>query len=193
MHALVLQANRNHSVLASTILCTFRKQGYWTRKRAEQFIQPLSELLQDKTIPLKQRKDLKQWLSVLQNQQLSWVLVKSADPIGRQTCYDITVPGALTFATSDGVFVQDTMSFSVPVSKEAVQEAWERLTPSANLLSAKNNQPQFLPSQEYAQGGWLMRKEPQQEAPRKFKSWEEADAAERRGEIEIDTPVIIGS
>ena len=85
----------------------------------------------------------------------------------------------------------DTMSYSVPVSDKAVHEAVSKLMPESGLLSIANDQPMYVPSQEYNMGGYLMSKEPAQEKSQSFRSWKDAVQAYKQGKIKVDTPVRI--
>jgi DNA-directed RNA polymerase beta' subunit len=88
-------------------------------------------------------------------------------------------------------FDGDTMSFSVPVSKDAVDQALQKMLPSKNLLSARNDKPNYAPSNEYLQGLYLASKAPSKKPVRIFKTTAEAEAAWRKGEIDIDDPIRI--
>ena len=88
-------------------------------------------------------------------------------------------------------FDGDSMTTHVPVSQEAIRAIDEHMLPSRNLLSPVNNKAHFIPRSEFAQGLYLASRT-RNEAPVRFKSREEMMAALKKGEIKIDTPVIIG-
>jgi DNA-directed RNA polymerase subunit beta' len=88
-------------------------------------------------------------------------------------------------------FDGDTISYSVPVSYKAVEEAKSKMMPEKNLISIANDQPMYVPSQEYNMGGYLMSKEPAQEKSQTFRSWKDAVQAYKQGKIKVDTPVRI--
>jgi hypothetical protein len=83
------------------------------------------------------------------------------------------------------------MTTHVPVSKEAVKAIDEKMLPSRNLLSPIDMKAHFIPVAEFAQGLYLASRT-RNEAPIRFKTKEDMMAALNRGEIKIDTPVIIG-
>jgi len=86
----------------------------------------------------------------------------------------------------------DVASYSVPVSNNAVKEAIARMLPEKNLLSVSNDKPMYVPSQEFAMGGWTMSKEPNRDKPVRFNTWQDAVKAYKTGQIKVDTPVIVG-
>jgi len=88
-------------------------------------------------------------------------------------------------------FDGDTASFTVPVSREAVEQAYEKMLPEKNLLSSRFGKPAYVPSNEYLQGLYFATKEPQKGPPKVFKTRAEALAAFRRGDIRIDDPIRI--
>jgi len=88
-------------------------------------------------------------------------------------------------------FDGDTMAYSVPVSADAVREARDLMMPEKNLLSARNDKPNFAPSNEYLQGLYFATKAPKNEPTVTFDSLADAKKAYRNGEISIDTPIKI--
>ena len=96
----------------------------------------------------------------------------------------VVAPFAMDF---DG----DTASYTVPVSDKAVAEAIDKMMPEKNLLSAGTFGPQYTPSQEYTMGMYYASKEPKNKPVRVFATEKEAMDAYRKGDIEIDDPVII--
>lgn len=88
-------------------------------------------------------------------------------------------------------FDGDSMTTHVPVSKEAVKAIDEKMLPSRNLLSPIDMKAHFIPVAEFTQGLYLASRT-RNEAPIRFKTKEDMMEALNRGEIKIDTPVVIG-
>lgn len=82
----------------------------------------------------------------------------------------------------------DLMSFHVPVSRKAVNEAIERMLPSKNLLSASTLKARMVPVEEFAQGLYIASRAPKGK-PIKFASKEAMLQALNAGKITYDTPV----
>lgn len=66
--------------------------------------------------------------------------------------YDLTVEDYFTFATQDGVFVQDCMAVYVPISKKAKQEIIDKIFISKNLINPSNGSLVTIPSQDIILG-----------------------------------------
>lgn len=121
-----------------------------------------------------------------------WVQVQVVTDAGSREVFDFDVPGAKVFAVNNGLIIWDTMSYSVPVSAEAVEEAKARMLPERVLLSERLNQPNFMPGNEYVKGLYLATKTPSARPVRRFASREAALRAYRNGEIMVDDPISIG-
>jgi DNA-directed RNA polymerase beta' subunit len=78
------------------------------------------------------------------------------------------------------------------VSKEAVQEAIEKMMPEKNLISVRNDKVTYSPSQDYLMGLHYASKDPANEKVQRFATKEDAVQAYRKGLIRVDTPVKIG-
>jgi hypothetical protein len=74
-----------------------------------------------------------------------------------------------------------------------VQEAKNKLMPSKNLLSIKDNKIFYTPSQEFVLGLYNTTNIDKNKPSIKFKDASEVISAYRRGEISIDTPVEISA
>lgn len=86
----------------------------------------------------------------------------------------------------------DAMSMHVPVSDDAVKEAYEKMLPSKHLLNASEFKVHYLPSQEYQLGLYqATQKAKKGGKTHYFKSKEEAVKAYRRGEIGVTDQVVI--
>ena len=89
-------------------------------------------------------------------------------------------------------FDGDTMSYSVPVSKDAVDEAVLKMMPDRNLLSSSDDKPNYTMSNEYLQGLHFASKTPNREKKAiTFKTRAEAVKAFSQGKIKIDDPITI--
>ena len=87
-------------------------------------------------------------------------------------------------------FDGDTMQLHVPISEEAVKEAYEKLLPSRNLFSAARlSGPVYKPSQDFLYGLWKASQSDKRKPVRVFQSLKDALAAYRRGELTIDQPI----
>jgi len=84
----------------------------------------------------------------------------------------------------------DTMNFHVPVSRQAVKEAVERMLPSKNLLNPATLKTHVLPIEEFSQGLYIASRPPKGK-PIKFPSKEAALQALRAGKITYDTAIEI--
>jgi len=74
-----------------------------------------------------------------------------------KTCAaDLTVEDYTTFATDDGIFVQDTMAVYRPLTKAAIQECEEKLWTIKNVYSAANATIQFEARQAILYGLYKM-------------------------------------
>ena len=88
---------------------------------------------------LAQHPDFTAWWTRVQDFTITWDPVVQVERTGqRETGYDLTVPGAETFANADGVILSNTMSIHVPASPDAVQEVKDKLLASKLLFSIKD-------------------------------------------------------
>lgn len=104
--------------------------------------------------------------------------------------HTLQIPPAIT-GPMGADFDGDTMSYSVPVSDEAVADAKQKMLPSKLLLSERNEKVQFAPGQEYIKGLYLATKDPAEKVTKRFATAEEAFRAYRDGKISIDDPIVI--
>jgi DNA-directed RNA polymerase subunit beta' len=88
-------------------------------------------------------------------------------------------------------FDGDAMQYHVPVTDEAVKDAYEKMLPSRNLLSAAQFTAHQLPRNEYAGGLYSASISKSDKRPRTFATRADAMAAYRRGEINADQPIEI--
>ena len=123
---------------------------------------------------------------------VAWEPVKGFTDAGRRQVFDLEVPETKVFVTTGGLVVFDTMSFIVPVSRTAVQEAREKMFPEKNLISVGSGAPHYMPTQEPLEALYIMTKSPKRGKPvRRFVSKADMMAAYRAGEIDADDPVEI--
>lgn len=159
-----------------------RRNGYWSRNLAQRFIQQLEDV---------DGPGLDRYRSLVGDASITWQQVQSVTDVTETVGYDITVPGPYTFATADGVFVQDTINIHVPSSDSAVEEVKRTLMPSQNLISAADFKTRFKPMQDYIAGLYMATEVDNRKPARKFSSREEAIAAYKKGEIGPRDPIEI--
>lgn len=134
--------------------------------------------------------DFEKWAGMVLSRNLFWDRIEEASDTGeKMVMYDLTVPGAWTFATADGMIVWDTMTAFVPISTEAVKEAYKAF-PSRNLFSIATGEVLYTPTKEMMVGLFLA-SQARGSARKSFKSLKEAEAAARRGDIRWDQQVTI--
>ena len=134
---------------------------------------------------------INEWANLVKDNRIKWVHV---DKVSEATCteaWDMTVPGPYTFTLSNGTVVQDTMNYHVPVSQQAVKEAYEKMLPSRNLLSPSNMRAHYKPVGEFAQGLFLGSRINDKKKPIRFNSLAEAQQALKEGLIKWDDPIDI--
>ena len=85
----------------------------------------------------------------------------------------------------------DTMNYHVPVSQQAVKEAYEKMLPSRNLLSPSNMRAHYKPVAEFAQGLFLGSRINDKKKPIRFNSLADAQKALKEGLIKWDDPIDI--
>ena len=88
-------------------------------------------------------------------------------------------------------FDGDTVTYYVPVSKDAVEEARKKMMPEKNLLSPRSFRTQYMSGQEFVQGLYLATRAGKGKPKKTFKTVKDAQDAYNKGEIDIDTPIVI--
>ena len=162
-------------------LSTARNSGYWPRGLAQQ------ALARETT----DTPEFGAYRALVDDTAIVWRQVTKVEDAGVDECYDITVPGPYTFATADGVFVQDTVNIHVPSSDAAVEDAREKLLPSKNLIFSGNFETRMAPVQDYLAGLYLATAPKDDEDVRVFEDVESARKAYHRGDISLRTPIRI--
>jgi DNA-directed RNA polymerase beta subunit len=90
-------------------------------------------------------------------------------------------------------FDGDAMSMHVPVSDEAVKEAYEKLLPSKHLRNVARFDVHYTPTQEFLLGLYqATRKRKASGKAHRFASMEDLRRAYRRGEVALTDQVVIG-
>ncbi len=96
-------------------------------------------------------------------------------------------------ATFGADFDGDAVQVHVPVSKEAVQEAIDKMLPSKNLISSASFFVNYPISNEFLAGLWVATTKRKSEPPKRFRTKADVINAFKRGLVDIDTPVIVES
>jgi DNA-directed RNA polymerase beta subunit len=142
------------------------------------------------TVPVAVLEGLPAYLSLVDDTDITWKPIVDVQVAPRQTGFDVTIPGPLTFATASGIIVQDTINVHVPVSEAAADEVKQKLFPSKNLIHPNSFDVHLEPSQEFLAGLYLASEQKHKE-PKVFKTRKDAEDAERRGEIGVSDPIQI--
>lgn len=168
-------------------LASGKRQGYMPRESAQKAIAHFGrthELF----------GEWEHWLAMVDDTDTTWDMVEAVEPTGQtEVGYDLTVPGCETFMSASGVILSNTMSYHVPVSDEAVEEAQKKMLPSKNLLHARDFKAHYTPGQEYLYGLYLAAKKglPGKTRTHEFATRDDALRAYRRGEIGLQDEVVI--
>lgn len=132
---------------------------------------------------------LKRWAAIVNNESVRWGLVTKVEKTGiMETGYDLSVPGYETFMSIDGVVLSNTVGLHVPVTEGARAEALEKLLPSQNFFSVRDNSPMHTPGKETIHGVYLMTK-PLAGEPQKFSSEADALTAYKLTKIKVNSPI----
>lgn len=76
---------------------------------------------------------------ILEQEHIAWTCVEKVEKTGqKETGYDLTVPGYETFMSIDGVILSNTMNVHALLTPEAVKDAKEKLFPSKQLFSIRD-------------------------------------------------------
>ena len=121
-----------------------------------------------------------------------WASVVYVEKTGeKEVGYDITVPGYETFTSDTGVVLSNTMTYYVPVSQAAVDEAYRLMLPSKNQLSARDFTALPELQEELVSGAYLASHKKNKPPVAVFNTKAEALDAYRHNRIPIDANVIV--
>ena len=163
-------------------------QGYLTRPQAKKIIGWLKDNNKVIEHPLYDK-----WVGMVEDVDLIFDIVVSVEKTGiKETGYDLTVPGYETFMAFDGTILSNTLNFHVPAGEKAKQDVITKMLPSKNVLSIKDFNPIFFPSNEAALGNFHASYENNKNKAIKFKTEEEMTQAFNRGDISVGDQVEIG-
>jgi len=167
-------------------LSTSKTRGYWTRTLARQYTDEWRKSAID-------RADCREYCELVEDTTVDWLPVVSARKLpGRMEAYDVTIPGPFTFATSEGIVVQDTMNVHVPALPDAVKDVRERLMPSRMLFSIKDHEKVVpVPKHEFVLGLYQAKNR----APKQVHSFpteQHALSAINAGKVNLSDEVKIG-
>jgi hypothetical protein len=134
----------------------------------------------------------KKWIDIVNNDKVQWVIASSVEWLSEpMELYDITVPGPLTFMTTTGVIVFDTLQLHVPISQKALKEA-ETMMPSGGMFKEGWGSILNTPGMDMTIGSYLASKGAGGKVTKlSFTSLEAAQDAHRKGEIEMSDTVTI--
>ena len=127
----------------------------------------------------------------VKNTNTHWRPISSIKEVGKRQVFDFAIPGTKVFVINAGVTIYDSMTTHVPVSQTAIDAINKNMLPSKNLLSPKNFKAHYIP-RDAANEGLFLASRIRPGEPVRFKTQAEAEAAYKRGEIKVDTPIIIG-
>lgn len=130
------------------------KRGYTSRLVAKRAIKKLGDEFFEEGL-------LKKWKEIVEDPNVEWARITKIEEYTKETtAYDITVPDVWTFTLASGLVVYDTMAVHVPVSKEAKEEALEKMLPSKNLFRPGHNNFMYTPGHEQILGLYYLTKNP---------------------------------
>lgn len=130
------------------------------------------------------------WTALLAATDVHWDIVETVTPAGNERVYDLEVPDTKVFSVNGGLVVWDTMQIHTPITRAGVEDA-KRMTIPNMLFADRSKGKLFVePQHEAITGAFKATASPMSNKPtRKFKSREDALAAWRKGEIELNDPV----
>lgn len=135
---------------------------------------------------------LESFKTVVAAEDVGWDVVTKVEDTGKRQVFDLSVPDTRVFAVGSGIIVWDTVTMHVPLTDEAVKEAYEKMLPSKNLYSVSDFKPRtYLPNMEYVQGLHYASVSDNKNVPVEFRTRAEALQALKQGRIGFDTRVHI--
>ena len=132
-----------------------RRKKFSNSKYAQQRYCPRSEaLLIIKGMKKNELDELcvRNWIGIVSSPNLVWEPITSIEKVDRpDVTYDFSVEGSETFCIDGFYLTHNTFSLHVPLSDEAVKEAYEKMLPSRNLFSPASMKVHYLPNMEHVQ------------------------------------------
>lgn len=120
-----------------------------------------------------------------------WYPVTEVTPLGKREVFDLCVPDTKVFVVNNGPVVWDTMTYYVPVSNKAVEEAYRVMMPSKNLLAARDFKSMPELQEELVSGAWFASHRKNTPPKAVFNTTQEALQAYLHGQIKADDNVIV--
>lgn len=137
-------------------------------------------------------KNLPELAKRIRNKTTHWYIITDIKDAGTRQVFDLAVQDTKVFAVNNGLIIWDTMVAHVPVSEEAVKEAYAKMLPSENLIRLRNRKITYPVEKEYLEGLYFAsRKKDAKGLVKRFNTLKEAKEAYRDGTIDIDTPIEI--
>lgn len=113
----------------------WKMKGVWSRGAALQWMDAYLKTTTGSMNP----EPFLQYRVLMSDRSLAWERVEKADRMNDpMDMWDVTIPGPFTFATSSGLFVQDTVAVHLPIMDATVGDAKTKLMPSKMLFSPKD-------------------------------------------------------
>ena len=132
-----------------------RRKKFSNSKYAQQRYCPRSEaLLIIKGMKKNELDELcvRNWIGIVSSPNLVWEPITSIEKVDRpDVTYDFSVEGSETFCIDGFYLTHNTFSLHVPLSDEAIKEAYEKMLPSRNLFSPASMKVHYLPNMEHVQ------------------------------------------
>ena len=126
------------------------------------------------------------------NRNLIWEKVKTVVELGgTREVFDLAVEGTKVFEVDNGLIIYDTMSLSLPHGKKAIDEARSKMNVESNLMSVGHGNVNYAMQQQYLRGLIIASRGDNKKKAIKFNTMKEAEEAYKRGDVDIDTPLII--
>lgn len=119
-------------------------------------IQMISSFVQSITLDydLNSNALFREWVQNIVGGNFYWSMVTDVVKTGKvEELHDLTVPGYETYVNAEGVVLSNTINVHVPASDDAVKEAYEKLMPSSDPFSDRDqDKVVLLPKQEQILG-----------------------------------------
>lgn len=120
-----------------------------------------------------------------------WYQAEVTEDMGNRQVFDLMVKDAKVFAVNNGFIVWDTVNLHVPVSKAAINDVRQKMMPERNLISMRKNKILYMPQKAYTQGLYVATRMDQKDQVHTFSNLKEAKEAYHKGQINVDTPIVI--